>query len=53
MNTCISTKRRTQAKNNSNLGMKKMTMTVMITKNMKSRRKNGTISLTVSLLWNL
>ena len=53
MNTCISTKRRTRAKKNVNLGMKKTIMTTMIKNNMKMRRNSGTRSLTVSLLRNL
>ena len=40
-NTCISTKRRNQAKRNENSGTKRTTMETMIKKNMKMRRKSG------------
>ena len=50
MNTCVLTKRRTQAKNNENSGTNKTTMTKMIKKKKKTRRNSGTGSLTGSLL---
>ena len=53
MNTCISIKRRTWAKKNANLGTKKTMMMTKITKNMKTMRKSGTISLTGSSLRTL
>ena len=53
MNTRISKKRRTWAKNNVNSSMKKMTITTMIIKKMNMRRKSGTRSLTGSSLWTL
>ena len=45
MNTFISTRWRTRAKNNANLGTKKITMPMMITKKMNMRRKSGMISI--------
>ena len=50
MNTCISIKRRTWAKENANLGTKKTMIMTKITKNMKTMRKSGTIYLTGSSL---
>ena len=53
MNTCISTKRRAQAKKKANSGMNKTMMTTMIMKKMKTNRRSGTKYLTGSSIQNL
>ena len=52
-NACISKKRGTQAKKNSDSGTKKTMMTPMIKNNTKTRRKSGTIFLTGSSIRTL
>ena len=53
MNTCVSKKRKNQAKKNANSGTKKTMIKMTITTNMKTRRKSGRIYLTRSSLHTL